>query len=159
MLVRDKVSDHSVSNAQVRCGFFNFVLSSVVFWTSGLVKESIAMAALCFLIMFFVKIYCSVRLQWWEWVLLPIALWLLWNLKYYYVAVLLPVAVTAIVMKRVVAPFLKIKSIVLYVIIWLVVFAVPLLVVSRIHPNFYPEYFLEVIAGSYAQICRKIRPG
>jgi hypothetical protein len=132
---------------------------SVVFWTSGLVKESFSMAALCFLVVLFLKVYQRVKLSWWEWVLLPVALWLLWNLKYYYVAVLVPVAFTAIVMKRSIFPLVKSKSAAVYVGIWLVIFAVPLFAVSRVHPNFYPEYFLEVIASSYRQFAEKSDPG
>lgn len=132
---------------------------SVVFWSSGLVKESISMAALFFLVVLFLKVYRRIRVEWWEWILLPLAFWFLWNLKYYYLAVWLPVAVTGIVIKRLVEPLANIRHAVVYVTVWLVLFAVPLFVVSRVHPNFYPEYFLEVIAGSYNEFTEKSDPG
>ncbi|HYG18898.1 MAG TPA: hypothetical protein VD816_08210, partial [Ohtaekwangia sp.] len=59
---------------------------SVVFWTSGLIKESLAMAALYFIVVLFLKGWTSEKVRYWQWVMLPVSLWLLWNLKYYYLA-------------------------------------------------------------------------
>src|SRR5690606_10878610 len=72
---------------------------SIVFWTSGLIKESLAMACLFFLTAVFLKLYQYIRLSWWQWVLIPFSLWMLWNLKYYYLAIFLPVVTTTLVMR------------------------------------------------------------
>ena len=56
---------------------------SVVFWSSGLIKESIAMAALLFLSSAVVKIWVGKQMPWWEWTLVIFSAWIEWHLKYY----------------------------------------------------------------------------
>jgi hypothetical protein len=63
---------------------------SVVFWSSGLIKESLAMASLFFLCSLFVKAWQRKTPGWIEYLFLIVSLWVLWNLKYYYLAVLVP---------------------------------------------------------------------
>ena len=120
---------------------------SVVFWSSGVIKESIAMAALFFLCAAVVEIWQGRRLSWWEWVLVVISAWLLWRLKYYYLAVFLPVSVAAIITRRLSQTW-QVKSIAIKLVIWAVIFSVPLGVISSLRPNFYPTRILEVIVSN-----------
>ena len=64
-------------------------LPTAVFWSSGLIKESIAMAALYFLAAIVVKLWLNDRVKVYTWIVVPLALWILCNLKYYYLAVFL----------------------------------------------------------------------
>ena len=120
---------------------------SAVFWSSGVIKESLALAGLFFLCFIFLKVWMSERLKIAEWVLLALSLWWLWNLKYYYVAIFLPVAITALVARYLYFKF-AIEKLSVKVFLWLLVFIIPLLLVSILHPNFYPERFMEVVVTS-----------
>jgi hypothetical protein len=121
---------------------------TVVFWSSGIVKESIAMASLFFLALIFLKIWNRQKIYMLEWMLTVLFLWLLWSLKYYYLAIFLPVAVTTIALRLLLSKF-SIDSFIFRVALWLVIFILPLLAIMLLHPNFYPERFLEVIVSSY----------
>ncbi len=62
---------------------------SVVFWTSGLLKESLAYGVICLLWALALRPWTKAAL--WKWaVLYCVGAWLLWHLKYMYAAVLLP---------------------------------------------------------------------
>jgi hypothetical protein len=52
-----------------------------------------------------------------------------------------------------------IRHTVLKLLLWLIVFLIPLFVASRIHPNFYPERFLHVIVENYLRFQKKSDPG
>jgi hypothetical protein len=134
-------------------------LPTAVFWSSGLIKESVAMAALYFLTAIFLKIWLRQKLRVCAWLLMPLAFWVLWNLKYYYLAVLLPVLATALVMKFVITPRLKYRQWYIVLTVWSIVFCVPLWVASNLHPNFYPEHFMNVIVANYRQFILVSSPG
>jgi hypothetical protein len=134
-------------------------LPSAVFWSSGLIKESMAMAALYFLTTVFLKIWFREKTTIYHWLLVLLALWVLWNLKYYYLAVLLPVLATALVMKYLVVPRLKYRQWYILIPVWGIVFTLPLWVASNVHPNFYPERFLKVIVDNYQQFTLVSAPG
>ena len=82
----DKYS--SLANASYMSFYF---LPTFVFWTSGLLKESLAIGALSVAVGLVLKI-CDDKQHSFvkDWLLLIISLILLWYLKYYYAAVLLP---------------------------------------------------------------------
>jgi hypothetical protein len=132
---------------------------SVVFWTSGLIKESIAMACLYFLALIFIKLWKASKVSLWQWLLVPFTMWIIWNLKYYYFAVFISVAATALVMRLFVQPFFKLRNNLVTVLAWVVVFLVPLFVVGVVHPNFYPGHFLEVIVSNYEAFVSISEPG
>jgi hypothetical protein len=133
-------------------------LPSAVFWCSGLIKESLAMTALYFLAAIFLRIWQKERVFIVQWLAIPLALWVLWNLKYYYLAVLLPVAATTLLMKLVILPRITMKRWYIKVLTWSVVFIAPLYIASQVHPNFYPERFLHVIVENYQMLSRFSSP-
>lgn len=132
---------------------------SIVFWSSGLIKESLAMTALYYTVGVFLKIWAREKINVVQWLLLLLSLWVFWNLKYYYLAVLMPVLLTALVVRFFILPRTVFKSAVLELLIWTVVFLMPLFIVSKIHPNFYPERFLEVIVLNYDGFAELSKPG
>jgi hypothetical protein len=137
-------------------GFLYF--PSVVFWSSGLIKESIAIAVLFFLSAAVVRIWVGDRLPWWEWVLLVVAAWLEWRLKYYYLAVFLPIVAAALITRRLsIAWHIKRKSVKLF--IWSATFIVPLAIMSALRPNFYPTRILDVIVSANNEFVAISDPG
>ena len=121
---------------------------SVVFWSSGLIKESLALACLFFLCSLFLKTWIKEKLNLIEWVFLILTLWMLWNLKYYYLAVFLPIAFTSLIVKIYIIPALNTKKVFIRMMIWLMVLVVLVVAISFFHPNFHPEQFLQVIASN-----------
>jgi hypothetical protein len=121
---------------------------SVVFWSSGIIKESIAMASLFFLSFIFIKVWRKEAVTIVEWPLTLLSVWMLWNLKYYYLAIFLPVTFTTLVTKFILSRF-SVKNTALKIALWAFIFTIPLFLVSRLHPNFYPERFMEVVVFSY----------
>jgi hypothetical protein len=120
----------------------------VVFWSAGLIKESLAMAALFFLTFMFLKIWLREKILPLEWLLVFLSLWWLWNLKYYYLAIFFPMAVTALA-SRWLFDKLQVEKLILKLLLWSFIFVVPLALVSILHPNFYPERFMDVVVSSY----------
>ena len=127
-------------------GFLFF--PSVVFWSAGIIKESLAIAALFFLSIIFLKIWRREKLHWTEWFLTLTSLWIVWNLKYYYLAIFLPVAFTTLTLQYLLSKF-TLKNLGSKVMLWCLIFIIPLLLMSLLHPNFYYERFIEVVVSSY----------
>lgn len=128
---------------------FSFLLfPSVVFWSSGIVKESIALATLFYLVHVFLIFYKESRLRWHQVILLFISLWLLYKLKYYFLAVLLPVLLTSVLHKKLNSYFPQ-KNFLLQVSTWAVLFLLLSIGVTQLHPNFSPDRFLWVLYTNY----------
>lgn len=121
---------------------------SIVFWTSGLVKECLASASLFFLTGLFLKAWFDKSIDVILSLISLLALWVLWSLKYYYAAIFLPVVFTCMVHRYLFVPVVKPKHFSFDVILWGIIFVFPLLLITLIHPNFYLERFLEVVVSN-----------
>jgi hypothetical protein len=121
---------------------------SAVFWSSGVMKETLACAALFFLAAVLVDVWFRKRIGFGHSVTCLLAIWVLWNLKYYYAAVFLPVAFACMVYRFIfqrssaIPPFRQI-------LVWCIIFLVPLVLMTFAHPNFYPGRFMEVIVANH----------
>ncbi|QOI97363.1 MAG: hypothetical protein HRU69_07600 [Flammeovirgaceae bacterium] len=107
---------------------------SCVFWSSGILKESLAMAGLFYLASFAIKVGLRHQLTLLNVLLLVPALWIVWSLKYYYAAVFIPV-VTALLLTQYMAEKFKQTSFISEVFIFLVVLALFLSLGGLLHPN------------------------
>jgi len=113
---------------------------SVVFWSSGILKEAVALPALFLLVRVAIDFSTGQRPGWPLLAGAPVAGWLVWQLKYYWIGLAAPFLVfialrgikTGPVNARVVA-------------FSLAAFAVLL----SLHPNFYPSRILHVITENY----------
>jgi hypothetical protein len=121
---------------------------SVIFWSAGVIKECLAIAALFFLSLIFLKVWKREKLRWTEWLLIVTSLWIVWSLKYYYLAIFLPVAFTTLSLQYLLSRF-TVTSLMTKVLLWFLIFTIPILLVSLLHPNFYYERFMEVVVSSY----------
>lgn len=121
---------------------------SVVFWSSGIIKESLALASLFYLAFIFLKVWTKDSLKLAHWLLVLLFIWLLWNLKYYYLAIFLPVVITTLALRFILSR-IAIRSAGVKAMLWMFIFIIPLVMVSILHPNFYPERFMTVVVSSY----------
>jgi hypothetical protein len=122
---------------------------SIVFWSSGLTKESIAVASLFVLSGLFIQFWFTNRLQILQCILGIIALWILWSLKYYYLGIFVPVVFTSLLYKWVLQQYLMSKGALLQLSVWILIFILPLLMISLAHPNFYFSRIFDVIVSNY----------
>jgi hypothetical protein len=120
---------------------------SVVFWGSGLIKESFALAGLFFLSSMFLKAWNKQPTNVIEWLLILLSLWIVWKLKYYYLAVFLPVVITALITRILVSRF-KIANFGGEIALWCGILLIPSSLVSVLHPNFYPYRLMDVVVSS-----------
>lgn len=121
---------------------------SVVFWSSGITKESLAMASLFFLAGFCLSVRMG-EIKFWEWMLLVIGTYFLWSLKYYWLALFVPSSVACLAVYSISRNRTKAVSFTSEVLTWLAVFVFLCLSVSILHPNFYLSRLLNVIVENY----------
>ena len=132
---------------QVPAALIGFLLvPSVLFWGSGIVKETLALASLAFIAGFFLVVIFRSRPKAWEWCGLALAAFFLWNLKYYWaVMFFVPAISTWVVYRLADARVFSAPS----VVAWLMIFLVLALGASFIHPNFYLTRLLQVISENH----------
>jgi hypothetical protein len=128
-------------------GFLFF--PTAVFWSSGLIKESLAMAGIFLLGGCYLRVWFALPLRLWELILIPLAAWLVWSLKYYFLAVLMPIAVASLVAHKLYVTGLRVRHLPIKLLIWTLLMLVPLTLVSWLHPNFQPDVLMAVIVDNY----------
>lgn len=127
-------------------GFLFF--PSAVFWTSGILKETVAMAGIYFIMAIFLKLWIGKRPGPWKYVLIIPSLWVAWQLKYYYVAVLLPVMFTSFITRYAgtkLLHFTVLREVLFFKFIFLLLLVLP----GFFHPNLRPGRLIEVVAESH----------
>jgi len=120
---------------------------SIVFWSSGLVKETLALAGIYFIATVFVKGLKSEKLFWWEWLLVIFSFYVAWSLKYYWTALFIAVVTTSVLFY-----FLQKRILIVdrfKIISWLLIFIFLSGVISQSHPNFYLSRFLQVLVTNH----------
>jgi len=141
---------HTYLPAHTNAAAISFLLfPSVVFWTSGLIKETIASSALFFLTGLFLTAWFEKKVRARSAMAGLLAIWVLWGLKYYYVALFVPVAAASLAYKFAFVHLIKPRRTVTQVMLWMVVFLVPLAIITMAHPNFYLNNVLDVIVSNY----------
>ena len=114
---------------------------SVVFWSSGIIKESIALFSIGVVIGSVIRFLYKDRNYYY---LLPavLCLFLLWQVKYYVAAVWVLVLVPFIVTFFIGSRYRKVNPILLS-------FLIIAVIITFLHPNFYPHRVVEVIFINY----------
>lgn len=141
-------------NTKIPSAISFLALPSLVFWGSGIVKESLAIGSLMFLSGIFLNLIKQKRLTWWEWLVGLIVLLNLWNLKYYWVVMFIPSTLSSLFVIRFIQPLLA-KLAYLEMLTWIASFSLLVLLASGLHPNFYLNRVLDVIVennNTYLQL-------
>jgi len=128
---------------------------SFVFWSSGILKESIAWCCLS-VIMVFLMVYIQTRkLNFMQLLLGIVLLYVLWSIKYHYVAVL-ALCFFPVLLHKAILPYIK-KSRNFYLFILGVLVMLIILMLS--HPNFQPGRIMIVIQENHELIKQMSGPG
>lgn len=133
-------------------------LPSLVFWSSGLIKDSIACAAIHIMTAYVIRFYYHARLTYSEVMLALIAVYVGWYLKYYHVAIFLSVAFTLLMTVFIVRRF-HISNRVIPIGIWFVLFFIAVASATLAHPNFNVNRIFEVIKENHDAFILLSAPG
>ncbi len=133
---------------------------SVVFWSSGIIKESVVMACLCFIIGFSIPyLTISQKIPYPRIILMALFLWILLKLKYYYVGVLIPVMAANFLVAYLRFNFKFVqKNYYTHLGSWLAVFILILLFATTIHPNLKGSNFLDSMVATHNEIYERSEP-
>ena len=121
---------------------------SVVFWSSGIIKESIAISSLFFLTSVFLRFWFARKVDPFHLAVAVLAFMLLWLLKYHYGAIFIAVA-SAMMLYDFVERKLGIQNFIARTGAWIFVTAGPLFLVTFIHPNFNIKAFLDIVCHNH----------
>ena len=155
LVMRIRKNLPSVSLAAVIAFLF---MPSVVFWSSGLLKESLAMAAFFLLIALFTRFWFQGRLLVWQWITGALAFIIFWKLKYYYAGVFVAVVATSMIYRKVMVSPVRHGAFIQSV-VWIGIFLLPLVMVSFLHPNFNLDRLLGVIVSNNSAYNELSQPG
>jgi len=129
---------------------------SVIFWSSGIVKETLALAGLYYLASVFIKIIKDEKRTWVQWVVVLFSFYVAWSLKYYWTALFMAVFTTSLIMLLLQKRMIGLKR---YKLIgWVVIFFGLSAIASLLHPNFYLSRFLDVLVTNHNDFVKISRP-
>jgi hypothetical protein len=124
---------------------------SCVFWASGILKESVAMTALFYLTNVFLQLWLRKKTSLIHIAWVALAIWVIWNLKYYYIGLFVPVIATTLLTRRIIES-IQVKGFVRECTVWILLFSVLMVGVSFIHPNFSLQRIADVLIQNHNAI-------
>ncbi len=148
------------ANTKHFAAFAFLFFPSVVFWSSGVLKESLVMGCLCFIIGFSIPyLILSHKLSYPKIILITLFLWVLLKLKYYYVGILIPVMTANFIVAYMRFNFKFVqKNYYTHLGSWLIVFLLILMFATTIHPNLRVSNFVNKMVDTHNKIYEKSDP-
>lgn len=140
---------------KIAAGIAFLFFPSVVFWSSGVIKESLAMSAMFFLTALFLKRWVKERVSIGLGLIALVCVITVFNLKYYYLAVFIPITVS-VLLARLVSEKFGLERFFSQVLIFAGLLAFGFLAVTFLHPNFTPSRLLEIIVFNnqlFMEVC------
>lgn len=137
----------SIPDARMLASVSFLFFPSVVLWSSGVVKESLAFGGLCFLAGFFLALHERHAVKLGDFLMAALSAYLLLNLKYYWGAVFFPAMLAGIIVGRIPGQMQWCSRKTWGS--WLAIFLLISLGVSQLHPNFYWQNLLVVIKENH----------
>jgi hypothetical protein len=143
------VSVFSISKTAVVISFLLF--PSVVFWSSGMLKESVLMGSIGFCMSFYLKwIYEKRRPEILELIIFVLGLWIIWSIKYYVFSILFFLMVTHFFHRMVVYAFPWLKEYRVHrIVIYYLVLANLGLSAGWVHPNLSMDNLYQALHVNY----------
>jgi hypothetical protein len=119
---------------------------SVVFWSSGIVKETFAIAAMALIMAIAIRLFHVGRFGFLPFILVLVCFYVVWRLKYYWAALFAVVILTTILSYAIE----KWKNLP-FSLTWLTIFIFFIPLATFIHPNFHLNRIFEVIVENNQQ--------
>lgn len=152
-LIADKLSGNYPGSRKAAVWAFLF-MPGTIFWSAGISKEAIFAAGWGCLIAYLWPYFAGYRFpKFWQAILLTLLALVLFNLKYYYMAVLIPALAAVIMAYYLIRPSSPYKSW-----WWLSFFVAFISLASLLHPNLHLANFLGVVKYNATQIVSKSGP-
>lgn len=124
-----------------------FLFPSILFWSSGLLKETLAMAAIYYLTAVLIQLLGGAKVRLVQWALAFLSLWIGWSTKYYWLGIFVAAWLSSLFV------FLLTRNTKISqrksVLGWLGVFLLLAAAASFAHPNFHLERVMEVIVSNH----------
>ena len=138
-LVRNIAHTYSNSHHAALAAFIFY--PSLVFWGSGVTKETVFIGGLGWLVSWYWPYFQRPKRKIYQWLIAVLLALLMVQLKYYYMGVFVSVLGTTIICEKV----LKFSSNYRFVLMWLSIFIFLVFIVSWLHPNLRLDYLALVI--------------
>uniref|UniRef100_UPI00404A8EAA hypothetical protein n=1 Tax=Fulvivirga sp. TaxID=1931237 RepID=UPI00404A8EAA len=140
--------------------FSFFYFPSAVFWSSGIIKESVAIGCIYFIASYILLFVKEHKLSWLQVLILLLNFFVLWNIKYYYAGVILLLSFSLVATSFLTRRFVQLKrSGLVQAAVFFLFIVVSSLIVTQLHPNFYPHRILGVIVDNYQAFEKISAPG
>jgi hypothetical protein len=139
--------ENSFTNSSFAASVAFLFFPSVVFWGSGIEKETLALCGIYYLSAVIILMLKQQKIKWWDGIGIIVGAWLVWNLKYYWAAVFFISAFTAVIvwtLQRKISWMGK-----RLLLAWIIVFAGAGILASFSHPNFCLTTFLNVLVTNH----------
>ncbi|MCA4896887.1 MAG: hypothetical protein ING84_17945 [Cytophagales bacterium] len=124
-----------------------FLFPSILFWSSGLLKETLAMAAIYYLTAVLIQLLGGAKVRLVQWALVFLSLWIGWSIKYYWLGIFVAAWLSSLFV------FLLTRNTKISQrksgLGWLGVFLLLAAAASFAHPNFHLERVMEVIVSNH----------
>ncbi len=140
----------SIPTSRISAAIAFLFFPSLVFWTSGVIKESLAMGSLYFVAAVCLRAWFGKRVPVPLIVASVVALWVAWNLKYYFAAVFVATAAAVLAFHFTQRRGFLDRSFLTEAATFVLFLVVLLSVASLFHPNFSPNRLLSVIIENNA---------
>ncbi|MBS1506706.1 MAG: glycosyltransferase family 39 protein [Bacteroidetes bacterium] len=144
--------ENNFPKASTSAGIAFLFFPSVVFWSSGIEKETLALCGIYYLSAVFIRLLKQRKIKWVEGLGILASVALVWNLKYYWAAVFFITVFTAIAVWILQQKKLWLSSRLLLT--WIIVFIGAAVVASFSHPNFCFTTFLNVLVTNHDDFVR-----
>ncbi|MBN8577138.1 MAG: hypothetical protein J0L66_09345 [Cytophagales bacterium] len=131
-------------------------LPTAVFWSSGLVKETLALAGIFWITSVAIRVANRTKVSWYQWGLSLVAVWVAWNLKYYWTALYLAVLFSTGLLLLLQSKWPRLHA--YKEAWWLFIFGSVAVVASLLHPNFHLNRILPVIVDNHDAFVRISKP-
>jgi hypothetical protein len=127
---------------------------SVLLWSSGVMKESIVMGSLTFAVsIVLLWLYKLKKAELKGILFLLVFMFLMFKIKYYYFAILVPVLASLSFVKIIQERYIRVReSVPLQLFLFFVIFSGITIIVSRLHPNLHLDHFSEALVYNYNSI-------
>ena len=135
-----------IPSASLAAAMALFFFPSLILWTSGIIKETFALAGIYLITSIFIRYFFNAGIKWNHILIGILSLIVVWMLKYYwlaiYLGILIPTAFILFLYKK------KRYTNSRLILVWISTVVVVGILTTLIHPNFYLNRIFEVIISN-----------
>ena len=120
---------------------------SVLFWSSGIIKETLALSGIYFLAGYLIQFVLERKVSVIQLLIIGLSIYISWGLKYYWAAIFLAVTISILLYRWAQGLWDWVNQ--YKVGVWFFIFGSLLVLVSFLHPNFNLDKIIEVVISNH----------